>query len=225
MTAVIRRQSCDTGQVPTSVPPGPAGHPELGLTLAAYLARCGHLPPGEIAEASRVFRRLDLPRGAVLLRAGDPPSRVAFVVSGLLRLVFVDAAGRERTYAFRAEGELTCAYSAALLGASAPYSIEAVEDCVLDVAGHEQFALLCAGHPGWQLLTSRLTEQLYLHGESRQRDLLEADAATRYRRFLETHARLADRVSLRLVASYIGVTPEALSRIRARVDSPVHTIG
>jgi CRP-like cAMP-binding protein len=59
-----------------------------------------------------------------------------------------------------------------------------------------------------------MTEQLFLDEERRHRELLTEDATTRYRTFLATEPGLVARLTQRQVAAYVGVTPEALSRIR-----------
>ncbi|WP_188316819.1 Crp/Fnr family transcriptional regulator [Solihabitans fulvus] len=178
----------------------------------------GEFPDSELARARRLFRPVARPRGALLALAGEPASQVAFVARGLVRLYYADADGRERTHGFRAEGELVCAYRAALRDEPSQLSIAAVEACELLVAPFDGFRELCAGHPCWRDLVARLTEQLYVRQDRRQRELLLDDAATRYRTFVTEQAPLAARLTQRLIASYVGVTPVALSRIRRSVD-------
>jgi CRP-like cAMP-binding protein len=188
---------------------------QLGALLRAWC----DVPDGELAKAGKVFRPVAVPRGALLARAGERPDRVAFIARGLARLYYTAAAGTERTYGFRAENQLVCAYSAALRGEPAQMSIAAVEPCALLVASRAAFDELRAGHSCWRELIARLTEQLYLQQEARQRELLLDDAATRYLSFVTGQPGLASRLTQALIASYVGVTPVALSRIRARLIS------
>src|SRR5579859_8055070 len=97
--------------------------------LDAFLRRWCDFPSAELAKTRQVFRPLAVPRGALLTRAGERPNRVAFIVTGLVRLVYATADGTERTYGFRAENQLVCAYSAVLRGERAQLSIEALEPC------------------------------------------------------------------------------------------------
>ena len=187
--------------------------------LDAFLRGWCNFPDAELVRVRRVFRPLQVPRGALLTRAGERPDRVAFIVKGLVRLVYAAAGGTERAHGFRAENQLVCAYSAVLRGERAQMSIEAIEPCAMLVASREAFDELLAGHPCWRDLIARLTEQLYLQQEARQRELLLEDAASRYLSFVTGHPGLARRLTQAQIASYVGVTPVALSRIRARLIS------
>jgi CRP-like cAMP-binding protein len=187
--------------------------------LDAFLRAWCDFPGAELAKARRVFRPAAVPRGALLTRAGEWPDRVAFIVTGLVRLVYSTADGTERTYGFRSENQLVCAYSAVLRGERAQMSIEALEPCSVLVTSRTAFDELTAGHRCWRELIARLTEDLYLQQEARQRELLVEDAATRYRSFVAGHPSLARRLTQAQIASYVGVTPVALSRIRSRLIS------
>jgi CRP-like cAMP-binding protein len=177
------------------------------------------LPTDEAERGRHVFRPVRVRRGELLVRVGDQPDRVALVERGLFRLYGTDEAGTERTLAFRAEGELVCAYSAALRKEPSKIAIEALEPSDLWVARRPEYDAMVAANPGWQRLVARLTEALYLGVERRQSELLLTDAADRYTSFLADHRALAGRLTQRQIAAYIGVTPEALSRIRRRLIS------
>ena len=177
------------------------------------------LPAADAERGRALFRPARVERGELLVRAGDRPERVGFVERGLFRLYQTDAAGTERTLAFRAEGELVCAYSAALRQEPSRLTIEALEPADLMIAPRSTYDALVRASLGWQALVARLTEALYLRVEQRQTELLLADATERYRLFLEGHEDLAGRLTQRQIASYVGITPEALSRIRRRLIS------
>lgn len=177
------------------------------------------LPAADADRGRALFRPARVERGELLVRAGDRPDRVGFVERGLFRLYRTDAAGTERTLAFRAEGELVCAYSAALRRETSQVTIEALEPAELMVAPRSAYDAMVRASAGWQQLVARLTEALYLRVEQRQTELLLADATDRYRLFLAGHGDLAARLTQRQIASYVGITPEALSRIRRRLIS------
>jgi CRP-like cAMP-binding protein len=177
------------------------------------------LPTADADRGRALFRPARVERGELLVRAGDRPDRVGFVERGLFRLYRSDAAGTERTLAFRAEGELVCAYSAALRRETSQVTIEALEPAELMVAPRSAYDAMVQASAGWQQLVARLTEALYLRVEQRQTELLLADATDRYRLFLAGHGDLAARLTQRQIASYVGITPEALSRIRRRLIS------
>ena len=185
--------------------------------LARYLRSWADVPDSEMAEIRRVFRPKHAGPGELLVRAGDAPSEVHFVVDGLVRVFYVDAEGVERTKAFRAENRLVCAFSAALRGEPSQFFVETVTATSLLVATRAAFDVMVAGHPCWREVVSRIIEQLYVEEERQRWELLTNDATTRYRHFLAEQPALAARLTQRQIASFLRITPESLSRIRARL--------
>ncbi|MFC4912475.1 Crp/Fnr family transcriptional regulator [Actinomadura gamaensis] len=185
--------------------------------LDRYFVRLADVPRDELPRMRGVFRPVRLARGELLFRAGEPADKVAFVVEGLIALWYSAADGRERVLGFRAEDELVCAYGAVLRDSPAHATAEALEETRLLVASRPAFDELCAGHPAWGRALAKLTDRLYLQQDERQRALLMDDAETRYRDFLAAYPHLAGRLTQRQIASYVGVTPVALSRIRSRM--------
>lgn len=159
--------------------------------------------------------RLQLKRGDCLLRAGDVAPALWFVEAGLLSGHFLDANGRERIHAFYPELQWL-----GLPGAEqqpSPYTLEALERSRLVVLTPAELQSWQSQWPGigellWQALAvqvRRLTE--------RQQQWLMLDASARYLSFLRDEPALARRLKLKDVASYLGLTNVALSRIRRRL--------
>jgi CRP-like cAMP-binding protein len=188
----------------------PTGHERL----TAYFRRWGPVPDDQAELLRAAFRPVGVGRGELLVRAGERRNDVHFLVRGLVRGYVVAGSGTERTLWFRREDQLVCSYGAALRTAPAQEYIEALEPSLLLVAARPALDRLCAGHPCWAPILASQTERLYLGYERRSRGLLLDDAATRYRTFLTEQPELAARLTQRHIAAYVGVTPEALSRIR-----------
>lgn len=176
--------------------------------------RWAPVPAAELAKAHGIFHRRWVPAKTLLQRAGAPAEQVSFIVRGVTRMFYVGEGGVERTKGFRAEGELVCSYAAALRDAPSQQFIEALEPCELLTAHRLSFGRLCAGHPAWAAVLGAMTERLFLDEERRHRQLLTEDATTRYRAFVTEQPTLAARLTQRQIAAYVGVSPEALSRIR-----------
>lgn len=183
----------------------------------ASLQLLADVPDAELAKLLSLCRPAALCRGEHLLRAGETPRSLAFVESGLLRLYYLDADGREFTKSICMEGEVVAAYSALLLDEPSRLFIEALEDTRLLVVDYRAYQELAAGHPCWAVVNQRRAEALFIKKEQREAALLLDDAETRYRQFLADHPGLEARVRQHHIASYLGITPVALSRIRARL--------
>jgi CRP-like cAMP-binding protein len=183
--------------------------------LDGAFRRWAAVPDADLAPTHAIFRPRQVPARTYLQRAGEPVEQVSFIVRGLTRICYVVDGGVERTTGFRAEGELVCVYAAALSGAPSQQFVETLEPCELLTARRVAFAELCASHPAWARVLVAMTERLFLDEQGRHRDLLTKDATARYRAFLTERPALAARLTQRQVASYVGVSPEALSRIRS----------
>jgi CRP-like cAMP-binding protein len=175
------------------------------------------VPASELGRLGAIFHPTELRRGEHLLRAGETPDSLAFVGAGLLRLYYIDRAGREFTKSFCVAGEIVAAYSALLLGAPSRLFIEALEDAQLLVADYRAYQALAAQHPCWAVVNQRRAEALFIKKESREAALLLDDAESRYLQFLAEYPGLEARVRQHYIASYLGITPVSLSRVRARL--------
>lgn len=185
-----------------------------------FVAFARGVAPGmtdEELEPARRFRVAKAAKGEYLARVGDTDAGSSFILRGLVRQVFHGADGRERVNDFSTENRLVCTYRAMLTAALPDLAIQALEPTWYLAIGAGVIPDLVERYPGWRELTARLTEEKFIIAELRNRTLLMEDATERYRSFCEQYAAIADRVPLSQVAAFIGVTPEALSRIRRRM--------
>ncbi|BAY98564.1 hypothetical protein NIES37_25150 [Tolypothrix tenuis PCC 7101] len=184
------------------------------LQLSHVLRTLVEIPGDELAKLTQVFQPSSFKTGEFLMCAGEIPSQIGFVVAGIFRLYYVNAAGTEFTKSFCPENHFVTAYSALILKQPAQFFIEALEDSLLLVADYSQYVQLCAAHPCWQAVNHKLVEALFIKKERREAELLLDDATTRYQKFLQEYPNLEHRVKQYHIASYLGISPVSLSRIR-----------
>ncbi|MEM8803525.1 MAG: Crp/Fnr family transcriptional regulator [Pseudomonadota bacterium] len=160
-----------------------------------------------------------LSKGDHILRAGTVANEVFFVHKGLLRYYFNDPndEGQERTGQFFDDGIVVTDAESFLARVPATQNFEALEAssvlilprAVLETGYNDDHAIERFG---------RLMLQEALIGSQRRASrLLTLQPEDRYRRFIETRPDVARRVPQYLIASYLGLTPESLSRIRRRI--------
>ncbi len=97
------------------------------------------------------------------------------------------------------------------------FSIEALEDSVIGVIRYKDWKLLLDNHICWKLFLISFLEKGYGVKESREREFLILDAEERYKLFLKTFPNVEHRIKQHYIASYLGITPVALSRIRKKM--------
>lgn len=173
-------------------------------------------PQKESEEILRLFKSRTLKKGEYFLRAGELSNELAFVNAGLLRFFYQAEDGKEFNKSFIAENEFAAAYSAYLIKQPARFSIQALESSYLLVCSLDSVTTLFDQHRCWERLGRILVEQLYIKKELREAEFLLDDAEARYHNFQKKYPGLEDRLAQYHIASYLGITPVALSRIRQR---------
>lgn len=181
--------------------------------LRATLERFARIPAGEWEAIQSRLTRTTVAKGGYFLREGDVPGKLAFVASGLFRVYFVTERGDERVMAFREEGRLISGFSPFPGQRTPRFSIQALEDSELLQIDLDPATLLGPADC-WKEVYTKYMEMLFLEKEERERQFLSDDAETRYRAFRARYPGLEERVPQYEVASFLGITPVALSRIR-----------
>jgi CRP-like cAMP-binding protein len=169
-------------------------------------------------EAWQALGRRRLGRGAVLHPVGAPMDRAWFVERGLLRSCFIDADGRERNRGFHPEGHWVGA-PPAQAARPALFAVEAIEASVVVELPHAALLQWQARDPAAQavMIDALATSMVTL--AQREATLMMDSAERRYLAFVAAEPGLARRLPLHQVASYLGITNVALSRIRKRLKA------
>jgi len=116
------------------------------------------------------------------------------------------------------ERSFISSYSAMISKTPSYFSIEAIENSEVLEIPYYRWQKLLDQNPNWKNLLIKLLEKGYATKERREREFLLLDAENRYRIFLEEYTNLESRVKQRMIASYLGITPIALSRIRKKMN-------
>lgn len=182
--------------------------------LRAYLEARASFTEAEFAFLETLYVPLALKAGEFFQRAGGPATRGAFVVSGCLRSYVIDDDGKEHILQFAPEdwwiGEQPGFVAP---GTPARLFIDAVEDSELltvDRAAHEKSLSVPGIAAGYRAGLERRGAAT----NERIASALSASAEELYEAFVKKYPSLAQRVPQFMLASYLGVTPETLSRVR-----------
>jgi CRP-like cAMP-binding protein len=183
--------------------------------LPEALSRVVQADPA-LAEIWHTLPQRRLQRGQVLLRLGEMPQHLWWIRQGLVRLYFLTPEGTERNRSFHAEGAWIGG-GAPPIATPSPYVIEALEDTELLVLSYAALSAVVRDRPAVRAVFDEALGWLFLRQAAREAELLSEEPARRYERFLETSPQLAARLPLHHIASHLGITNVALSRIRRRL--------
>lgn len=185
--------------------------------LRRYFRRLEPFSDAECAEVEATMRIHRFERGQSFLEAGAAAVDCGTVLHGVMREFYPLADGGEVTRGFSGPGDGIGSLSDLLSGQPARSAIIAEADTTAAITSWAHVREVAARVPAWTRYLARVTEQLYITKANREYELLALDAEQRYQRFRSRYAALEAQVPLRHVASYIGVTPEHLSRLRRRL--------
>jgi len=185
--------------------------------FAAQLRRTAPLGDAELAALDGDVRIRRLRARETFLQAGDHAVDCGAVLVGLTREYYALDDGREVTRNFAGVGDYVGSLSDLISTRPARSSVVAELDSVIAVVPWRRIRELVARHAAWAGFVARITERLYLAKGEREYELLALDAEARYHRFRSLYAALEPVIPLRHVASYVGITPEHLSRLRRRL--------
>lgn len=149
------------------------------------------------------MKTIEIKKGHILQREGDLSGKVYEVVSGLLRSYTIDNKGKEHIFMFAPEQWIIA--DANENDQACEFFIDALEDSTIIVREKE----LSKASSNIQAIAKRM-----LVLQRRVIMLMSYSGLQRYEHFVETYPNLTQRVSQRMIASYLGITPEALSKAK-----------
>lgn len=185
--------------------------------FAEKLKQISSIPQEELEKFAAISYEVKLCKDEQFLEAGQIPRKLAFVIRGLFRYFYVDLLGNQFTKGFFPEETFLSSYSAMIRNEPSHFSIEALEDATIMVIDFEKWKVLMAGHTCWKDVLIAVLEKGFSKKEKREREFLLYDAETRYQLFRSEYPDVESRVKQNVIASYLGITPVALSRIRRKM--------
>ncbi|MBX2901245.1 MAG: Crp/Fnr family transcriptional regulator [Cyclobacteriaceae bacterium] len=155
-------------------------------------------------------------KGEFLLKPGEVCGHVSFINSGSFRSFSV-LEHEERTYFFAFENEYVTDYESFLSRQPSPNSIQAMEDAEVLQLSYEDMQYCYEKIPVWQKFGRLIAEYIYMGVSKRAYNLQTQTPEQLYLKILNDSPKLVERVPQHYIASYLGIKPESLSRIRGRL--------
>jgi CRP-like cAMP-binding protein len=150
----------------------------------------------------------------ILVRAGDPCEHFYFVLSGSLRTFTTDERGHEHNFHLAFEDWWASDLFSFITGDSAFFSIEALEDVEVLAIHRDNYEILLSGYPKFERFFRLLMQNAYVASQKRTMDIMSLSAEKRYVELVKRFPQMELRVAQHHIASFLGITPEALSRIK-----------
>jgi len=149
-----------------------------------------------------------------LLQEGDVWKYNAFVTKGCLRTYTLNDKGNEHIINFAVEKWWTGDRESLTSGEPSIFNIDALEDSVVILIPKNNFDLLCQEIPAFNDMVNKILQKSFIAAQNRIHSFISLTAEEKYNKFLEKFPHLTMRISQGMIASYLGITPETLSRLR-----------
>ena len=186
--------------------------------LREHIEKRIHLTEEEFNISTKYFVSKKLKKHQFLLNEGDVCRYVGFVNSGCLREYEIDSKGTEHILQFAIEDWWVSDLNSFLSGLPSKYNIDALDDSevlLLERSAREELLDNC---PKMERFFRLLIEANHVASQQRIAESLSASAEERYLKFIKTYPKLLEQVPQNHIASYLGITPQSLSRIRKELS-------
>ncbi|MBW8688364.1 Crp/Fnr family transcriptional regulator [Chitinophaga rhizophila] len=181
--------------------------------LRKHFAELAELTDEEYMRIAACFREKRFKKHSIILQPGDTVNHEYFVIKGLLKTFLVDDNGKEHILQFSMENWWASDYQALHNDTPSSFTIQCLENVELLYISYDDRKRLCNEIWQYERFCRLKVTAGFISMQSRVMALLKNDAQSRYQQLLNQYPTLFQRVPKALIAAYLGVTRETLSRL------------
>lgn len=187
--------------------------------LLDTLSRLCRLNESQLQPLLEIFRPDALQPGEHFVEAGEKGTAIAFLESGLLRSYYISPDGKEHNKHFFQPSELLAPLTSLVTGEPSPVYIGCLQEARLQIADYATLLKVYQAHPYLNKVGRILVEWAWIGKERRETQLIMLNSLERYQAFQQEFPGLEEQIPQYHIASYLGITPVQLSRLRARLGA------
>ena len=184
--------------------------------IKEYLIKLVHFTDSEMDLFISLFSEKHLKKNEYFATEGEYSSKLAFISSGIVRAFYRNNEGSEYNKTFFSKKGFIGAYSSLVSNQKNQINLQCLTDCSFLIADFSKIKKLYDTNQKIERLARILAEQFFVSKEKREIELVMLDATERYEIFQKEHPKLENQIPQYHIASYLGITPTQLSRIRAK---------
>lgn len=155
----------------------------------------------------------------ITLQAGNVCTEAYFIKKGLMRSFHQMPNGSQKTYVISSEHNIFTEHCSFVSQKPSVDFIEAVEDTDVLYFSYNDLTKLYRKSHEWESVGRKISDINFIIAKNRLRSLMTDDAQTRYSKFLKSYQNILTRIPQHIVASYVGITPQSLSRLKRELGS------
>lgn len=185
--------------------------------LFYYLQQISPLKAETLEALRPLFKRLELPTQAYFAKAGEYSKQIGYLESGIVRAFFMNEEGKEYNKQFFMAPTLVGAYTSLLTGQPNQVAQQALSDSVVWTASFDRITALYDHHHDLERLGRKIAEAYFLEKEKKELEMGLLEAEQRYKIMQDEFPMLEVQIPQYHIASYLGITPTQLSRVRKKM--------
>ena len=186
--------------------------------IREYIEKVNHVSDSDWNIFLSKLEKRDFKKKIEIIKKGEIENHISFIEHGIVRLVIPNEdLEKEVTFGFSFENEFISAYDSFITQIPSLYRLETLTDTSLWSISYNDLQYVYSNTNVGNAIGRFYAERLYLIKSKREQALLYESAEQRYLNLFTDRPNLIKEIPLKYIASYIGVTPQALSRIRKRI--------
>ena len=170
----------------------------------------------DLDEVIRCFHPRSIKKNSILLSEGETSREFYFIYKGCIRTYFISKQGHEKTRYIMIEPSIGTALTSFISQKTSFEFIDVLEDSELLVISRNDFYKLTETIPAWKDFYLKIMEMAYSFQTAKIESLVTLSAKQRYEQLLKAQPKLIQRLSNKVLASYLDVTQETLSRLKSK---------
>lgn len=187
-------------------------------TLVAHMRQVINLSATDVEIIERLFKPSKLDKGEYFLKEGKVCRHIGFINKGLLRY-YINQEGEEKTFSFGYEGCFFTDYESFIPQVPSMQNIEALEQTEILTISYPDLQLFYQSIAGAERFGRVAMEYVFIDTLQDLKSFYADEKQLRYQKFIARYPAIVNRVPQYHIASYIGIKPQSLSRIRKRMAS------
>lgn len=185
--------------------------------LTQYIKNRTAISDEDLRTVLSYFKPLKQGKNELLLSAGQTSQNTYFVVKGCLRIFFINEEGKDVTRYIAFENQIATALVSFITKMPSTEYIQVIEKSELLYISHDDFNHLMQLIPEWRAFYCAYLERAYVNNTNRLMSFTTMDARERYHQLLQINPAIVKRLPNKIVASYINISQETLSRLKSKV--------
>jgi CRP-like cAMP-binding protein len=184
--------------------------------LKSYVNLNTSISGDKLNEIVRHFKPLTVKKSTILLLQGEICNKLYFVNTGCIRTYYITKQGTEKSRFIAFKGMIATALNSFISQQPSFEFVDALENSELLYISHSAFYMLVNEIPEWGKFYLKLLEFAYLYQNKKIEELVTLSAGERYTNLMKEHPAYIQRLSNKILASYLDITQETLSRLKSK---------